>query len=244
MSRSDRFGRAPAFAAIVVITLALGIGANTAIFAVVNGVLLRPLPYEHPESLVVPWSHSPGIAYEPDGPFSTGMYHEIKDCERVFEQVGILKSRSATLIADGAPEHVSGAQASASLLPLLGARPTLGRLFAPDEDTPAAPRTVILSHALWQRRFGSSHDVLGKTLQIDGVDHTIVGVLEKYFAPTREYLPMLRGSARIDYWVPLVCSTPTPTISTAAGTSASSPDWLPRRPWPTRAPKCSSSRDG
>jgi len=196
----------PAFTVIVVLTLALGIGANTAIFSVVNGVLLRPLPYQDPDDLVVLWSHYPGRSvYEET--LSPGMYFQIKEQSDIFDQVAIGKSHSFTLTGGGPPERVRGMRASASCLPMLGAKPELGRLFAAGEDDPGRPPTIVLSHALWQRRFGGDRAVIGSHLQLDDLSYSIIGVLPESFPDTRVYLPNFYDpNLRVDYWIPLVLS--------------------------------------
>ncbi|UCC32556.1 MAG: ABC transporter permease [Phycisphaerales bacterium] len=194
----------PGITLVVVLTLGLGIGVNTAVFSVVHGVLLQPLPYQDPEELAVLWSHFPGWGvYE--GPFSRGMYFEIEDRTHVFDQVAMVKTHSFTLTDQGPPERIRGIRASALCLSMLGARPTLGRLFASGEDEPGKPRTMVLSHDLWERRFGADPAVIGRVLQLDGKDYAVIGVLAEGFPTTRTYLPMLFDpSARIDYWIPLV----------------------------------------
>jgi len=198
--------KSPGFTSVVVLTLALGIGVNTAIFSVVNGVLLQPLPYQDPDNLVLLWSQFPGRD-EYEETFARGMFFEIRDRIHVFDQAAIVKSHSFTLTGGGPPERVRGMRASASCLPMLGARPTVGRLFAPGDDEPGKPRTVILSHALWERRFGSDPGVIGRILRLDEVDYTVIGVLGKDFPATQEYLPKSYDpSVRVDYWIPLVLS--------------------------------------
>ena len=198
--------KSPGFMVVVVATLALGIGVNSAIFTVVNGVLLRPLPYDDPSELVVLWSRTPGLPEDPDS-FSRGMYFEIKDRAHVFDQVALLRTHSFTLTGEGSPERIRGARASASCLPMLGARPALGRLFAPGDDEPDRPQTTVLSHALWERRFGADPDVIGRSLRFDEQTYTVIGVLKADFPVRRTYLPMFHDhQARVDYWIPLVFS--------------------------------------
>ena len=198
--------RSPGFTIVLVLTLALGIGVNTAVFSVVSGVLLQPLPYQDSDDLVLLWGQFPDREVFEES-LSPGMYFEIKDQTHVFDQVTIVKSHSFTLTGAGTPERFQGVRASASCLSMLGARPTLGRIFASDEDEPGKPRTIVLSHALWERRFGSDPTVINRIVQLDEQDYTVIGVLEEDFPATRTYLPMLHDhSARIDYWIPLVLS--------------------------------------
>jgi predicted permease len=187
----------PAFTAIVVGTLALGIGANTAVFSVVNSVLIRPLPFADADDLVLLWKHTAEGGTE-RGWISTGLYGAVRDQNQTFEELAILDGHSAVFRGDGAPERIRGICASSSCLPLLGATPALGRLFAPDEDLPGAPPSIILSHALWVRRFNADPAIIGTGISTDEGDYTVVGVLEEGFSVTREHLPML---VRSDYWV-------------------------------------------
>ena len=194
----------PGFTAIAVITLSLGIGTNTAIFSVVNGVLLRPLPYQDPDELVVLWSHFPARDIHEET-LSPGMYFQIKEQSRIFDQVAIVKSHSFTLTGGGPPERVRGMSASASCLSMLGAEPELGRLFATGEDEPGGPRTIVLSHAFWKRRFGGDRSVIGSVLQLDDETYAVIGVLAEGFPDTRAYLPdSYDPKLRVDYWIPLV----------------------------------------
>ncbi|MGD8453996.1 MAG: ABC transporter permease [Phycisphaerae bacterium] len=209
--------RSPGFALVVILTLSLGIGASTAIFSVVHGVLLRPLPFADADHLVVLWSRLPGLNGEglvlgdlfndEDGVFSPAMYFEIKDQSRVFDDVAILHTHSFTLTEGGVPERVRGMRASAWCLATLGAKPALGRVFSPADDDPGRPHTIVLSHALWQRRFGCDPGVIGTLLELDGQSYGVIGVLAEDFPATRAYLPMFRDpAARIDYWIPLSLS--------------------------------------
>ena len=164
----------PGFACAVIITLALGIGVNTAIFSVVHGVLLRPLPYEGPDRLVALRCHFPERG-DFNETFSRGMYFEIAEHTDAFEQVALVKSRSLILTEQGSPERVGGMSATASCLPLLGARPALGRLFGAGDAAPGGQLPLVLSHALWERRFGGDPAVIDQLLRVDGREYTIVG---------------------------------------------------------------------
>ncbi|HNQ22624.1 MAG TPA: ABC transporter permease [Phycisphaerae bacterium] len=196
----------PAVTAVIVLTLTFGIGVNTAVFSVVHGVLLRPLPYPDANDLVALRGHFPGRGTH-DESLSPGLYFEVRDQSDVFADVALVKSHSLTLTGAGLPERVRGVCASASCLPMLGARPTLGRISASGDDEPGSPRTIVLSHGLWERRFGSDPDVIDRVIRLDEQDYTIIGVLDGTFPATRTYLPMLHDhSARIDYWIPLALS--------------------------------------
>ena len=203
---SRMLGKNPGFAAVIILTLALGIGMNTAVFSIIQGVLLQPLPYSDADRLVALWARYPGRAVFEET-LAPGMYHEIKGQERIFDQVAAIKTHSFTLVGHGTSERVRGVRASLSCLSMLGARPALGRIFAADETESGETRGIVISHALWQRRFGGDFSVIGRMIRLDDRDYTIIGVLEEGFPATRAYLPMLRDhNTRIDYWIPLVFS--------------------------------------
>ncbi|HUK53872.1 MAG TPA: ABC transporter permease [Candidatus Binatia bacterium] len=174
--------RNPGFSAVAILTLALGIGANTAIFSVVNSVLLRPLAYPHAERLylvreIVPqWSKfSPFLlANLPDFQIWRKQVHS-------FEDVAIAESTSAILSGAGEPERIHGVRASANLLDLLGVRPVLGRTFVPEEDEPGRGTAVILTDDFWRSRFNADSGLVGRTIYLDGAPHLVVGILPGSF---------------------------------------------------------------
>src|SRR3984885_12992986 len=151
---------APAFTAAAILSLAIGIGANTAIFSIVDGLLLRPLPYANAQRLVLLWNSSPGLDITQDW-FSTAQYFDIKNGHHGFEQLAIAIGGNYNLTGSGEPDRVGTIRVSSSLLPMLGQRPALGRLFVPDEDLPGRTPTAVLSYGTWSRRFGSNPGVLG-----------------------------------------------------------------------------------
>ncbi|HZI17771.1 MAG TPA: ABC transporter permease [Pyrinomonadaceae bacterium] len=176
----------PGFTAVAVIALALGIGANSAIFSVVNTVLLRPLPYKDPDRLVVVWEDRSKNGYPRDTP-AAGNYVDWRDQNQVFEGMAAVANQSFNLTGSGEPERIDGRNVSAGLFPLLGVEPQLGRGFLPEEDQPGAGRVVVLSHGLWQRRFGADPSIVGRELTLNGVSHTVVGVMPAGFQfPTPE----------------------------------------------------------
>ena len=187
----------PSFTFLAVITLAMGIGANTAIFSVVNAVLLQPLPYANANELVGIDVTSAG---DPESrfPLSPAAYLYLRSNNSVFTEIGALSNKGwpANWTGAGDPERLKGFQVSANLFPLLGTRPLLGRTFAPEEDRPDGNRVVVLSHDLWQRRFGGDQSVLGRTLTLNGNSYTVVGVLP----------PDFRFYAKTDIWTPLAFS--------------------------------------
>lgn len=175
---------APGFTAAVVLTLALGIGANTAMFSVVNAVLLRPLPYDQPDRLVRIFETPPGrpdelrsIAHPTLDEWDLGL--------RSFEGVALFGPTTLALATEERPEQLSGATVSAAFFSILRATPALGRVFTPEEYRPGGPRALVLSDGLWRRRFGADRDILGKSLTLDGTPFTVVGVM----APRRMYPP-------------------------------------------------------
>src|SRR5438094_2485722 len=159
MLQDLRFGfrmlaKNPGFTAVAVFTLALAMGANTAIFSVVNAVLLRPLPYRDPERLVRLWENDTNGNLGPDFSVSVPNFIDWRHQNRVFENMAAFAGVPFALTGGTTPEQVQGAYVSASIFQLLGASPILGRAFLPEEDQPGKEREVILSYGLWQRRFG------------------------------------------------------------------------------------------
>jgi putative ABC transport system permease protein len=174
--------RRPAFAMLVVATLALGIGVNSAVFALVDSALLRPLPYRDPARIVFVWQTLPAhniFELEPTA-FDYDAWHAV----RSFSQIALVANGAFTLTGDDNPERVRGARVTASLMPLLGIAPRIGRAFTPAEDTDAAAPVAILSDGLWRRRYGSDPAILGRRLDVDGLPRAIVGVM-----PPRASLP-------------------------------------------------------
>src|SRR5215471_11624560 len=145
--------RSPALTLVIVASLAIGIGANTAIFSVVNALLLKPLPYPDPERLAVLWLRSPGINIPQDWP-SPGQYVDLQTENRSFEEMSISQGRAGSLMGQTDPLRVEGLATSSSLFHLLGGKALYGRLLRPDEDAPGQPPVVILSHAFWTRTYG------------------------------------------------------------------------------------------
>jgi predicted permease len=192
----------PGFTLIAILSLAIGIGANSAIFSVTNSILLRPLPYRDPESLVILWNRSPGLNIAQDW-FSPAQHYDVKTQNHVFEDTAISIGGSFNLTGQGAPERVDGARVSSSLFPLLGARASMGRVLTGDEDTPGKPQTVILSNGFWQRRFGSDPTVVGKTLTLNGNSLEIVGVMTPDFSLDKEVMPAVNAIERADVLLPL-----------------------------------------
>jgi predicted permease len=175
-----RLWRAPGFTVITLITLAAGVGANIAVFSVVEGVLLKPLPYPHPEALVGVWHTAPGLNLDEVnmGPSNYFIYREQN---RVFEDVGIYQGGSVSVTGRGNPEQVQALDISDGVLPILGLAPVLGRWFNRVDDSPNGPETVMLSHDYWQSRFGSDRSIVGQNIQVDGRARQVIGVMPKEF---------------------------------------------------------------
>src|SRR5215475_8943543 len=147
------FLKTPGFTAAAVLSLAIGIGANTAIFSIISALLLRPLPYKGAERLVILWNTSPGLGITQDW-FSTAQYFDIKNGHQGFEQVAIAIGGNFNLTGQGGPERVGVMRVSSALLPMLGAQPFEGRLFTAAEDSPGQANSAILTYGMWARRFG------------------------------------------------------------------------------------------
>ena len=182
----------PAFTVVALLALALGIGANTAIFSVLDAVLLRPLPYKEPGRLVMLW-HDYSQMNLPKASLSVPSYIEYRDRVQAFESVAAGTSWSANLTGAGEPERVQGARVTANFLTTVGVSPVLGRDLLPEDDIPGADRVVLLSHGLWQRRFGGDRSLVGKTLALNGENHTVVGILPAnfvFFRPADLFKPI------------------------------------------------------
>ena len=190
------------FTIVAVITLALGIGANSAIFSVVNSLLLRPLPYRDSERLAIIWTHSPGANVAQDWP-SPGQYSAIKSQNTVFEETAIAVGGSVNLTGQSAPERLGVVRTSSAMFSLLDAQPLIGRAFEPAEDAPGKPPAVILSYGLWQRRFGGDPQVIGQPLTINGHSYTVVGVMPAEFSLSNEVMPTVAAVAQADMLLPL-----------------------------------------
>jgi predicted permease len=170
----------PGFTLVAVITLALGIGANTAIFSVVNGVLLRQLPYEKPEQLALIWEKFSSWGLE-QVPVSASEFVDYRDQAQSLLSLAAFDTADFNLTGGDLPERVPGAQVSANLFPLLGVKPQLGRVFVDEENEPGRDNVVLLSHTLWQRRFGADPGIIGRTLALSGRGYTVIGVMPPSF---------------------------------------------------------------
>jgi hypothetical protein len=192
----------PRFTAVAVLSLAIGIGANTAIFSVTNSLLLRPLNYPDADRLVILWNRSPGLNVAQDW-LSPGEYLDIKAQNRVFDEVAATIDSSFNLTGQGAPERIEGARVSSSLFPLLGAQAMLGRVFTEEEDAPGKPSVAILSHGFWERHFAGDRSVVGRTLTLNGNSIVIVGVMPPDFSLNKEVMPTVNKIGNADLLLPL-----------------------------------------
>jgi predicted permease len=201
--------RTPGFAAVAVFTLALGIGANTAIFGVVYQTLLKPLPLPNPEQLVTVRGHVPQFAARfPTLPVSAKDFLEYRRSNSVFAALSVLKGGDFNLTGSGEPERIHGARVSANFFSMLGVRPALGRDFLPGEDTEGRDDVVLISDALWRRRFAADPAILNQTISLDGRPRTVVGVMTAnlLFPTGRQLDPLITFGPRVDIWRPVAFS--------------------------------------
>ena len=190
-------GKNPGFATLTVLILALGIGANTAVFSVVHAVLLKPLPFYEPDRLVLLWEDKSHIGF-PRGTPAPANYADWKTQSQTFEQIEAVSSgRTMNLTGAGEPERLNVDAITAGLFPMLGVRPASGRLFLPEEDNPEALKVALVSHALWQRRFGGDPRLLGKSIRLNDEKYVIIGILPPNFQFLRK---------NTELWIPVAFS--------------------------------------
>src|SRR5271155_757803 len=192
----------PGLTLVIVLSLAIGIGANTAIFSVTSALLLKPLPYPHADRLALLWLRSPGIGIPQDWP-SPGQYHDIKTQNHVFDETAIAIGEGYTLSGLSKAMRVDGIEASSSLLPMLGVKPMLGRFFTADEDRPGKPDAIVLTYGLWKRAFGGDPNLLGRSITLNGKPRTVVGILPQEFRLSHEVIPVIDGIDKAEIFMPL-----------------------------------------
>src|SRR5215831_7708989 len=175
-----RLARAPLFTAVTLVTLAIGIGANSAIFSVINAVLLRPLPYPKPDRLVGVWHTAAGLNLKTIN-MSPSLYFVYREESRTFQDIGMWRSESASVTGLAEPEQVMIIRVTDGTLPILGVQPVLGRWFTRKDDSPGSPDTVMLSYEYWQRKFGGNRSTIGRRIMIDGKSREIIGVMPRRF---------------------------------------------------------------
>ena len=200
----------PAFTAVAILTLALGVGASTAVFSLVNAVLLKPLPYPHSEQIVFPWRQSPqglNLGYN-EIPWGRTEFLILAQESKAFESLGAFQSDSFNLTGSGDPVRLDGLRASAGFFPSLGVSPLLGRTYTADEDQPGHAHSVVLGYQLWRDRFGADSTILGRTLELNGEGYTIIGVMPPGFVfPRAAEMPGGFTFAReAQLWIPLALS--------------------------------------
>ncbi|MFC1627686.1 ABC transporter permease [Gemmatimonadota bacterium] len=187
--------RAPRFTIIATLTLAIGIGANTAIFSAVNGVLLKPLPYLDSDRIVGLWHSAPDLGYDQFG-ISPGIFYEYASENQVFEEMGLYQGTGTTLIGDGDAEQITGTRINHTLFKTLQVSPLIGRSFTREEDLPDGPHLVIISHALWQTRYGGDPDILSRSINLYGEAFEVIGVMPAGFN-------FAAGRVQSQYYVPV-----------------------------------------
>src|SRR6185312_4460646 len=196
----------PGFALVAVLTLALGIGPTTAVFSAVNTILLSPLPYAHPEGLVIlsetlaNMGEMAGAKDEGYLGMAAGEYLDYRDRNRTFSQVAADQDDAFNLTGAGTPVRITADRATASLFPLLGVSPVIGRTFSEAEASPGAGNVAVLAYDLWQKQYGGDSHVLGKTIKLDEKPYTVVGVMPASFRFPSDSAPV---SERVQVWVPL-----------------------------------------
>src|SRR5437899_2802067 len=169
-------GKNPYLTLVIILSLAIGIGANTAVFSVADALLLKPLPYPHPDRLAILWLRSPGIGIPEDWP-SPGQYLDMRQANRSFEEMAICIGDTTTLNGRDQPERIEVIRASSSLMSLLGAQPFLGRIFTAEDDAPGKQPVVLLTHAIWKRLFNSDPGIVGRNINLNGNSLAVAGIL-------------------------------------------------------------------
>src|SRR3954471_20869211 len=192
-------GKSPGFVVVAIVALALGIGANTAIFSIINAIFLQPLPYADPSRLVQLVSSLPEKEIRAF-PFSYPRFQAVRDGQTVFSDIALGVFTGFTITGRGDPAQVQGIQVSANYLTVLGVQPLHGRNFTADEDRPGGAPVVLLSHNYWKKQFNSNPAVLGESLTLDGVPHTIIGVLP----PALSAFPL----NQVELWTPRPAEVP------------------------------------
>lgn len=175
-----RLAHSPMFTLIAIATLAIGIGANTAVFSVIEGVLLKPLPFSHPEELIDVDHSAPGIDLARSGiaPF---LYFTYRDQSQTFQDLGTWNSGTVSITGLAIPEQIPAVSFTEGMLPILGVRPAIGRWFSKKDDSPGSPDTTVLSYGYWQSRFGGDPAVIGRRIVVDGKGTEVIGVMPRDF---------------------------------------------------------------
>ena len=213
--------RSPTFAIASILTLAIGIGANAAIFSVFNSVLLKPLPYDNADELVSIMHRAPGWDFDRIGQSQAQHFTYLEE-NRSFDNIGMVEEGVVSVTGLSEPEEVLAITMTDAVFPVLRARPLTGRVFTAEDDSPGAPETVIVSYGYWQTRFGGDQGVVGRTLRVDGRAREIIGVMRRDFRfldiEPSVYLPMQldRARVRIGAWRYFGLARLNPGVSIAA----------------------------
>ncbi|HEV7510703.1 MAG TPA: ABC transporter permease [Candidatus Acidoferrum sp.] len=183
--RDTRYGlralrKAPGFTVVAVLTLALGIGANSAIFSVINGILLKTLPYPHPEELIDLHLTAPGVNF-PDADPAPFLYFTYREQSRTFQSIGLYRWNRQSVTGLTEPEEAQCLNVTAEVLPILGVQPALGRWFSENDAAPGNPQTAVLTYAWWQARFGGDRSVIGRHIMVNGISRNVIGVMPASF---------------------------------------------------------------
>ncbi|MGH9866462.1 MAG: ABC transporter permease, partial [Candidatus Acidiferrales bacterium] len=185
-----RLRRAPMFTFITLLMLAAGVGANVAVFSVLEGILLKPLPYSHPDELVGVWHNAAGLNID-ELNMSPSNYFIYREQSHTFLDVGLYQHDSVSITGVAEPEQVRALNVTDGTLPILGVSPVVGRLFSRQDDLPGAPKTVVLTYGYWQSKFGGAPSAIGRTILVDGTPRQIIGVLPQQFHFLDEQDPAL-----------------------------------------------------
>ncbi len=184
--------QSPGFTTVAVLALALGIGANTAIFSTLDAVLLRPLPYADPDRVVMVWEDASSIGFAHNTP-SPANYFDWREQNHVFTDIAATRTRTRAITGDGSAEQLLGYQATANFFPVLGVAPVIGRTFTEAEDRDDE-RVVVISYGLWQRRYAGASDIANRTILLDGETYRVIGVMPRDF--------VYRDMRRV-FWIPM-----------------------------------------
>src|SRR6266545_3227102 len=183
--------KSPGFTSIAIATLALGIGANTAIFSTVDAILIRALPFADPDRVVMVWEDASAAGFPRNTP-APGNYHDWARVNRAFSAIAATRGATANITGDGVPELVVGRAVTPTFFAVLGVKPIVGRTFTDEEDRSNA-QVVLISHGLWQRRYGGDRTVIGKTMLMNGNRYEVIGVMPRAF---------VFRNRDVDYWIP------------------------------------------
>jgi putative ABC transport system permease protein len=196
--------KSPGFTAVAIITLTLGIGANSAIFSLVDTLLIRPLPFADPGRTLLVWQANPSKGY-PKAPVTAGDFRDWRDRNSVFDHIAAVSFNSLIYTGGQRPERIRAGVVSADFFPALGVNALAGRAFRPDEDRPGYDQVAVLSYRVWNRLFGSDPGIIGQTIALNGVSRTVIGVMPRDFEAIERVVP-----DEIDLWIPIALAPPSP----------------------------------